>query len=146
MKKLLIVAAFIEALTGLLLFVNPRIVVQFLLGAQITGVGALMSRVAGISLIALGVACFPASNPECILWDVDLQRTRHRVSHFYRDPLRGRDSSVASCCGSLCSLIASRLGGENGAETIALQLKAIMIWSQRQGPLAFDQVTSPRIH
>jgi len=62
MKKLLIVAAFIEALTGLLLFVNPRIVVQFLLGAQITGVGALMSRVAGISLIALGVACFPASN------------------------------------------------------------------------------------
>ena len=59
MKKLLIFAAVGEALTGLVLLVYPPIVVRLMLGAEITGAGIAVSRLAGISLIALGIACWP---------------------------------------------------------------------------------------
>lgn len=62
MKKLLILAAVIEALTGLILFVYPPVVIRFLIAEEITGAGVVASRVAGISLIALAVACWPDSN------------------------------------------------------------------------------------
>jgi hypothetical protein len=59
MKRLLMLAAMGEALTGLLLLVYPPIVVRLLFNAQISGAGMVMSRVAGIALIALGTACWP---------------------------------------------------------------------------------------
>jgi len=59
MKKLLALAAVSEAVTGLVLLVYPPIVVHLLFGADIAGAGILLSRIAGISLIALGVACWP---------------------------------------------------------------------------------------
>ena len=59
MKKLLAVAAAGEAATGLVLLVYPPIVVRLLFGADIAGPGDVMSRIAGISLIALGLACWP---------------------------------------------------------------------------------------
>ena len=62
MKKLLILAAASEALTGLFLLVYPPVVIRVLFDAEIAGAGVLMSRIAGISLIALGVACWPGSN------------------------------------------------------------------------------------
>jgi|SRR5271166_4787084 len=62
MKKLLILAALLEALTGLILFVDPTIVIRFLFGSEIADAGLLASRVAGISLIALAVACWPQGN------------------------------------------------------------------------------------
>jgi hypothetical protein len=40
--------------------VYPPIVVKLLLGAEISGVGVVMSRIAGMSLIALGL---PAGRP-----------------------------------------------------------------------------------
>jgi hypothetical protein len=43
----------------LAVLVYPRIVVQLLFGAEIAGAGVVMSRIAGISLIALGLACWP---------------------------------------------------------------------------------------
>ena len=61
MKKLLALAAAGEAAFGLVLLVYPPIVVRLLFNAQIAGAGIVMSRVAGIALIALGVACWPGS-------------------------------------------------------------------------------------
>ena len=59
MKKALIVAAAGEALTGLALLVVPALVGQLLLGQRLTDVAMPVARVAGIALIALGVACWP---------------------------------------------------------------------------------------
>jgi hypothetical protein len=59
MKKLLAFAAIAEAATGIALIVVPSLVGQLLLGAEFTRVGTIAGRVAGIALIALGVACWP---------------------------------------------------------------------------------------
>lgn len=59
MKKLLALAALGESGIGLVLMVYPSIVVRLLFGAEIAGGGVVMSRIAGISLIALGMACWP---------------------------------------------------------------------------------------
>ena len=59
MKKLLAFAAAGEAATGLVLLVYPPIVVWLLFGAEIAGAGVMMSRIAGIALIGLAVACVP---------------------------------------------------------------------------------------
>jgi hypothetical protein len=47
-----------EAATGLALLIAPALVGQLLLGETPSG-GAFVARVAGIALIALGVACWP---------------------------------------------------------------------------------------
>jgi hypothetical protein len=59
MKKMLALAAAGEAALGLVLLGYPPIVVRLLFGADIAGAGIVMSRIAGIALIALGVACRP---------------------------------------------------------------------------------------
>ena len=62
MKSLLAVTGVGEAATGLVLLVYPPIVVRLLLGAEITGVGIVISRLAGAALLAIGVACWLARN------------------------------------------------------------------------------------
>ncbi len=62
MKILLALTAVGEAATGLALLLYPPIVLRPLFGAEITGVGVLMSRVGGAALLAIGVACWPARN------------------------------------------------------------------------------------
>ena len=59
MRKLLGIAAAGEAATGVALLVYPSVVVRLLIGAEIEGAGVAMSRGFGISLIALGLACWP---------------------------------------------------------------------------------------
>ncbi len=59
MKKILAVAAAGEAAMGLVLLAYPPILVRLLFGAEIAGLGVVMGRIAGISLIALGLACWP---------------------------------------------------------------------------------------
>ena len=59
MKKVLFFAAVGEAATGLALLIVPSLVGHLLLGAELTGVALTVARVAGIALIALGVACWP---------------------------------------------------------------------------------------
>ena len=59
MKKVLIFAAVGEAVTGLALLIVPSLVGQLLLGEELTGVAIPVARVAGIALIALGIACWP---------------------------------------------------------------------------------------
>ena len=59
MKKVLIFAAIGEATTGLALLIVPSLVGRVLLGEDLSGVAIPVARVAGIALIALGVACWP---------------------------------------------------------------------------------------
>ncbi len=63
MKKLLVFAAVSEGSLGVILLVYPPIVARLLFGVEIAGAGVLMSRIAGIALIGLVVACWPDSNP-----------------------------------------------------------------------------------
>ncbi len=59
MKKVLIFAAVAEAAMGLALLIVPSLVGRLLLGEEFTGVAIPVARVAGIALIALGIACWP---------------------------------------------------------------------------------------
>ena len=59
MKKVLIFAAVAEAATGIALLIAPTLVGQLLLGEQLTGVAIPVARVAGVALVALGIACWP---------------------------------------------------------------------------------------
>ncbi len=68
MKKLLTFTAAGEAGLGLVLLVYPSIVVRLLFNARIADAGVVMSRVAGIALIAFGVACWPISGAAQALW------------------------------------------------------------------------------
>lgn len=61
MKKVLLLAAVSEAATGLALLVVPSLVGRLLLGQELADVAIPVARVLGIALIALGVACWPAT-------------------------------------------------------------------------------------
>lgn len=61
MVRVLDLAAFGEIATGLALVVVPAFVGQVLLGEALTGAAVPTARVAGIALIALGVACWKNS-------------------------------------------------------------------------------------
>ena len=52
-------AAISEGVTGLALLFAPSLVGQLLLGEQLSGVAVPVARVAGMALIALGIACWP---------------------------------------------------------------------------------------
>jgi len=69
MRRVLVLAAAGEAATGLALLIVPSLVGRLLLGEELTGVAIPVARVAGIALIALGVACWPGS-------DADRSRSR----------------------------------------------------------------------
>jgi hypothetical protein len=62
MNRLLMLAALAEAGTGVILLADPPIVVQLLFGAEVSGSGMIMSRLAGIALIGLGVTCWPGAD------------------------------------------------------------------------------------
>ena len=62
-KILLAIAAAGEAVIGVVLLIYPPIVIKLLLGAQVVGAGVIMSRICGIGLIALGLACWPSRVP-----------------------------------------------------------------------------------
>ena len=61
MNRLLKLTAIIEAATGVGLIAVPALVVRLLLGAEISGASISLGRVAGVALLALGVACWFAS-------------------------------------------------------------------------------------
>jgi hypothetical protein len=65
MKKLLTLAAIIEAATGVALIVAPSLVGRLLLGADLTGVSIPLARVTGIALLALGVGCWSGNSAVC---------------------------------------------------------------------------------
>ena len=59
MRRVLVLAAIGEAATGVALLIVPSLVGRLLLGEELTGIAIPVARVAGIALIALGVACWP---------------------------------------------------------------------------------------
>ena len=65
MNKLLTFVAIAEAATGLALLVVPSVVGRLLLGAELSGIAAVVGRMTAIALIALGVACWPGCTALC---------------------------------------------------------------------------------
>ena len=59
MNRVLAITAVAEVATGAALFIVPSLVGRLLLGAELTGIALPVARVAGIALIALGIACWP---------------------------------------------------------------------------------------
>jgi hypothetical protein len=60
LTKILAFATFVEVGTGLVLLLDPAIVVRLLLGAGVSGAGILLGRCFGIALLGLGLACWPS--------------------------------------------------------------------------------------
>lgn len=58
-------AAIVEVATGVMLIIDPAIIISLLFGADAFGSAPLIGRMCGIGLFALGIACWP-----------DKQRTR----------------------------------------------------------------------
>jgi len=58
-RTVLAVAAVIEIATGFALLVDPAVVAQLLLGADDARQRMTLGRVAGIAMLALGLACWP---------------------------------------------------------------------------------------
>jgi hypothetical protein len=54
--RLLVIAACIEALTGVALIAVPNLIAALLLGETLSGAGLAVARVAGIALLALAIA------------------------------------------------------------------------------------------
>jgi len=65
MKKVLTLAAVLEAATGVALLILPSLVGRLLFGEEFTGIVIVVARVLGIALIALGVGCLPGSTALC---------------------------------------------------------------------------------
>jgi len=61
MKRVLVFTAVGETATGAALLIVPSLVGQLLFGVELTGIAMTVARVAGIALIALGVACWPGT-------------------------------------------------------------------------------------
>ena len=59
MKRVLSFVAVAEIATGMALLIVPSLVGRLLLGEELAGVTIPVARVAGIALVALGVACWP---------------------------------------------------------------------------------------
>ena len=59
LRKILAFAAVVEVGTGLVLMIDPVIVIALLLGAEASGAGSVLGRCFGIALLALGLACWP---------------------------------------------------------------------------------------
>jgi hypothetical protein len=60
MKSLLVITAVGEVVTGLAAIAYPPVVARLLFGADVVGVGVVLSRVAGAALLAIGGACWLA--------------------------------------------------------------------------------------
>ena len=67
LKRLLSLAAVLEAATGLALLFAPSFVAQLLLGTGVSGEGVAVGRVAGCALVSLGIACCPRRDPTSML-------------------------------------------------------------------------------
>ena len=115
-NKILALAALGEAVTGVVLLAYPPIVVRLLFGVEIVGAGFIMSRLAGIALIGLGVACWPGNSAAQQLYGM-LTYSTLAMMYLIRIGIRGAPS--ACCCGparrsiSSLSFFLEACGGDN---------------------------------
>ena|SRR5271157_65823 len=77
--------------------VSP-VVIQLLFGEEVAGAGILMSRIAGISLIALGVACWPDSNMLRAFYGMATYSTLAMLYLIYIG-VRGEEVGLLLCTG-----------------------------------------------
>ena len=59
LSKIFTFAAVVEIGTGLVLMIDPAIVIKLLLGIEGSNVGTILGRFFGVALLSLGVACWP---------------------------------------------------------------------------------------
>jgi len=65
MKKIFILTALIESVTGLILLISPSFLTFVLLGSSPdSNAGLLLGRIAGTALLSLGIACWLARKDE----------------------------------------------------------------------------------
>jgi hypothetical protein len=58
-RLLILVCAVLETVIGLVLLICPRFVVSVLLGSAPIGSGVATSRLCGVALVSVGLACWP---------------------------------------------------------------------------------------
>jgi hypothetical protein len=61
MRWILVVAATIEAATGLVLIVNPTLLATLVLGNDLSGAGQALGHLAGLVFLSLAIACWPTA-------------------------------------------------------------------------------------
>ena len=105
-RGLLALAAIGEAATGLALLIVPSLVGRLLLGEELTGVAVAVARVAGIALIALGIACWPGTPRIGML---TYSGAGHVVSRLPR--LRGWFERGTALAGSRAARCLDRIAG-----------------------------------
>ena len=101
MKKVLTIAAVAEAAMGVALIVLPSLVVRLLLGSQLAGVANPLARVAGIALLALGVACLPSCTALCGMLTYSVLAT----AYLFISPSAA--NGQGRCCGRLSGCTSS---------------------------------------
>ena len=57
----IVLGAAVEAVTGLVLIIVPSLFGRLIFGAELSEPGQALGRLAGIALLAFGLACWPAS-------------------------------------------------------------------------------------
>ena len=62
-RYVVLAAAWLEIATGVVLIALLEVACPLLLGATPEGVGVPLGRLAGIGLLALGIACLPSEDP-----------------------------------------------------------------------------------
>lgn len=62
-RNLLHVSTAVEIATGLLLILAPGLPCRLLLGVEAAGEVALLARFFGVTLLCLGIACWPGGDP-----------------------------------------------------------------------------------
>ena len=69
-RALMVLSATIEMATGAAFLIAPGLAEQALLGQAVSGAGIAITRVAGLALLSLGLACWPGQQ------DITLQAKR----------------------------------------------------------------------
>ena len=60
-RKILAFSAVVEIATGGVLIVDPNVITRLLLGAELARIAIAVGRCFGITLLALGLACWPGT-------------------------------------------------------------------------------------
>ncbi len=95
-KNILALSAAAEAGTGLILLAWPPIVVRLLSGAETNGAAFIMSRLAGIALIGLGVSCWPRNSA---FQSLNGMLSYNMLAMLYLGYIGVRGEMVACYCG-----------------------------------------------
>jgi hypothetical protein len=123
MKHLLVTTAFLEAATGLLLMIVPKLAASLLLGAELLEPRSLtISRITGAAITALSICCW-------LFREKDVEGTIVKVMLFY---------NLAAASILVYCKLALGVGGIGLVPAITAHI-ALLVWSiiviQRKKPM-----------